>query len=112
MEQSIEESCIETALVKCHEMKADTKREYYFDQASFNSLGYHLMGQSKVKEAIEIFKMNVEMYPESWNVYDSLGEAYMKNGDKESAIQNYKKSLELNAENENGKMMLKRLVGE
>ena len=65
----------------------------------------------KTKEAIEVFKLDVDEYPKSWNVYDSLGEAYMKNGDKELAIQNYEKSIELNPDNENGKMMLKRLLG-
>ena len=90
-------------------MKADTEGEYYFDEASFNSLGYRLMGQNKIKEAIEIFKLNIEAYPESWNVYDSLGEAYMNDGQKELAIKYYKKSLELNPQNENGKGMLRRL---
>jgi tetratricopeptide (TPR) repeat protein len=53
----------------------------------------------KTKEAIDIFKLNVEAFPQSFNTYGSLGEAYMKNGDKELAIQNYKKSLELNPQN-------------
>lgn len=109
VEKTIEESGIEAAISKYREMKADTKGEFYFDEASFNSLGYQLMGYSKIKEAIEIFKLNVEAYPESWNVYDSLGEAYMNDGQKELAIKYYKKSLELNPQNENGKEMLKRL---
>ncbi len=62
--------------------------------------------KENIDEAIEIFKMNVADYPESFNVYDSLGEAYMKSGNKELAIKNYKKSLELNPENENAKNML------
>jgi cytochrome c-type biogenesis protein CcmH/NrfG len=62
-----------------------------------------------VKEAIEIFKLNVEAYPQGFNTYDSLGEAYMVNGDKELAIQNYKKSLELNPQNSNATAMLKKL---
>ncbi len=47
--------------------------------------------------------------PNSFNVYDSLGEAYMAKGDKENAIKNYKKSLELNPDNENAKDMLQQL---
>ena len=54
--------------------------------------------------------MNVKLYPKSSNVYDSLGEAYMKNGDKELAIENYKKSLELAPNNENAKQMLIKLA--
>jgi cytochrome c-type biogenesis protein CcmH/NrfG len=56
-----------------------------------------------------MFQLNVELYPQSWNVYDSLGETYMNNGDRDLAIQNYKKSLELNPDNSNGKEMLKKL---
>jgi tetratricopeptide (TPR) repeat protein len=63
----------------------------------------------KLPEAIAYFKLNVEFYPKSWNVYDSLAEAYMANGEKELAIANYKKSLELNPKNTNGAGMLKKL---
>jgi len=62
-----------------------------------------------VLEAIEVFKINVKEFPESWNVYDSLGEAYVVNGDKESAIENYQKSVELNPNNQSGINALKRL---
>ena len=74
-----------------------------------NRLGYVLMQQKKLPEAIALFKLNVEFYPGAWNTYDSLGEAYMNNGDKELAITNYKKSLELNPGNGNATMMLKKL---
>jgi Flp pilus assembly protein TadD len=66
----------------------------------------------KLGEAIAVFKLNVELYPGSWNVYDSLAEAYMNNGDKELAIANYEKSLALNPENANGAAMLKKLKGD
>lgn len=74
-----------------------------------NNFGYELLGMKKYKDAIAIFKINQEAFPESWNVYDSLGEAYMISGDAESAIRNYEKSLELNPQNTNGKSMLKKL---
>ncbi|HJQ68426.1 MAG TPA: serine hydrolase [Blastocatellia bacterium] len=74
-----------------------------------NQLGYTLMGEKKYTEAIAIFTLNVEMYPKSSNVYDSLAEAYMKSGNKELAIKNYKKSLELNPANQNAVEMLKTL---
>ena len=66
--------------------------------------------QEKIVEAIEIFKLNTEKYPDSWNVYDSLAEAYMKNGNVELAIKNYQKSVEMNPDNENGKEMLEKLA--
>ena len=74
-----------------------------------NNVGYKLLGQEKIKEAIEIFKTNVKLYPESSNVFDSLGEAYMKDGNKELAIKNYEKSLELDPKNDNAKKMLEEL---
>jgi tetratricopeptide (TPR) repeat protein len=74
-----------------------------------NSVGYSLLEQKKIAATIAIFKANVELYPQSWNVYDSLGEAYMANGEKELAITNYKKSLELNPQNKNAVEVLKKL---
>lgn len=79
------------------------------DENQINYIGYMLLGKKRIQEAIEIFKMNVENYPLSANTYDSLGEAYMISGDKEMAIKNYKKSLDLNPDNTNAAQMLKRL---
>jgi Flp pilus assembly protein TadD len=64
-----------------------------------------------IPEAIEVFKLNVEAFPGSSNVYDSLGEAYFKNGDTKNAINNYRKSLELDPGNANAKEMLSNLGG-
>lgn len=105
----IEEKGIDEAVKKFREIRSEDNSDYLFDETQFNALGYRLMGQRKLKEAIEVFKMNVEMYPGSWNVYDSIGEAYMTNGQNELAIKNYDKSLELNPENANAVEMLKRL---
>ncbi len=110
IERVLNRSGIEAALQKYREIKSETCKKLYFDEREFNALGYRLMGKGRLKDAIEIFKLNVEMYPSSANVYDSLGEAYMNDEQKELAIQNYKKSLELNPGNSNAKEMLKRLV--
>ena len=75
-------------------------------------LGYQLLGKNRLEDAINIFKLNVEFFPGASNPYDSLGEAYMLNGNKELAIKNYKKSIELNPENTNGAEMLKILERE
>lgn len=74
-----------------------------------NAMGYRLMGASKTLEAIEIFKINTELHPNSANAFDSLGEGYMNNGDTELAITSYEKSLELNPENSNAVTILERL---
>lgn len=82
---------------------------YYVAEVEMNRLGYKFLGEEKVLEAIEVFKINVKEFPESSNVYDSLGEAYMVNGDAELSIENYQKSVELNPNNRNGINALKRL---
>jgi CubicO group peptidase (beta-lactamase class C family) len=81
-------------------------------EGTINIAGYGLMGKNKTGDAILLFAKNVALHPDSWNTYDSLGEAYMKNGDKERAIKNYQKSVELNPKNENGKTALKKLGAE
>ena len=76
-----------------------------------NWIGYQLMGNDELDRAIEIFKLNTEVFPDAYNAFDSLGEAYMTKGKNELAIQNYKKSVQLNPENENGIKMLEKLKG-
>lgn len=83
--------------------------DYYVSEIELNALGYRLLGMKRLREAIEIFKLNVEAYPQSANVYDSLGEAYMMNGDKELAIRNYRRAVELNPQNTNAVEVLKKL---
>jgi CubicO group peptidase (beta-lactamase class C family) len=75
-----------------------------------NNRGYDLLSKNKLKEAIDIFKLNVFAFPRSANAFDSLGEAYMEAGNKNLAIENYKKSLLLNPDNANAQDMLKKLT--
>lgn len=101
----------ENAIERYYKMKTQFKKVYQYDfsEDEIETLGYRLLNVERTEDAIEIFKLNVSEHPESWNTYDSLGEAYMKHGDKELSIKNYKKSLELNPDNENGRKMLKQL---
>ena len=107
--RTISTSGIEPAIAQYRDLKKNQAQAYDFSEAQLNVLGYRLMQQGKLKEAIRVLQLNVEAYPQSGNVYDSLGEAYMKNGDKELAIDNYEKSLKLDAGNANAVEMLKRL---
>jgi CubicO group peptidase (beta-lactamase class C family) len=100
---------VQTAIKQYRDLKATQQEAYDFSQPQLNGLGYQLLEMKRVKDAIEIFKLNVEMFPQGSNAYDSLGEAYMENGDKQLAIQNYKKSLELNPKNTNAVEKLKKL---
>ena len=79
-------------------------------ERDLNDWGYRMLnGGGKPKEALEIFKLNVYLYPSSANVYDSVAEAYAANGQRALAIQNYKRSLELDPKNTNAVQQLKKL---
>ncbi|OQY30375.1 MAG: hypothetical protein B6244_00520 [Candidatus Cloacimonetes bacterium 4572_55] len=69
-----------------------------FQEGPMNNLGYQLVGQQRVDDALEVFKLNVEAYPDSWNCYDSLAEAYNLKGNTEKAIEFYSIALEMNPE--------------
>jgi len=103
------EGKIEDAIAGYHKIKKDNPDDYYVSEMRLNTLGYNLLHQEKYREAIAVFRVNVELYPESWNVYDSQAEAYMLNGDTELAIENYEKSLELNPSNAGAIEKLKKL---
>lgn len=74
---------------------------YYFNETECNSLAYNLLRENKTDDAIQLFKLNTEKFPESANVFDGMGEAYLKIGDKANALVNYKKALKLNPNNNN-----------
>jgi len=100
---------IDAAMAKYHQLKAASPATYNFDEDELNNLGYQFIRGNQFKEAIRIFQLNVEAYPNSANTYDSLGEGYMDAGDKPQAIANYQKSLELNPKNRNAVLMLQKL---
>src|SRR5262245_59336922 len=100
---------IDAAVEKYHDLKKNQPNAYDFQEGELNDLGYNLIRQKKLKEATKVFQLNVVAYPESSNVYDSLGEAYMLNREKVLAIENYEKSLKLNPGNANAVEKLKLL---
>lgn len=98
---------IDAFSVRFQEIK--NQSDYYFLENEFNGLGYRLLYEERNNEALEVFKGTVALWPESSNAYDSLGEAYLAIGDKENGMINYKKSLDLNPDNENAKRVLKEI---
>lgn len=105
----IERSGVTAALTQFRQMRARPD-EYSLSESEMNSLGYYFLNTRKaVDAAVAVFRLNVEAFPNSANAYDSLGEAYMAKGDKELAIRNYQRSLELNPQNTNAVEMLKKL---
>ncbi|ALD20846.1 beta-lactamase [Hymenobacter sp. DG25A] len=73
--------------------------ELHLTEEFVNEWGYTLVREGKIKQAIELFKLNVSLHPNSWNSYDSLGEAYEMAGDSTLSITNYQQSLILNPKN-------------
>ncbi len=71
-----------------------------------NSTGYELMAAGKLDAACEVFRFNTLVFPEDWNVWDSLGECWLKSGNTERAIESYQRSLELNPDNANAEKVL------
>ena len=100
-----------TALQRYDEMKRSTGGPTV-DERLLNGLGYRMLYGGKEADSITVFKKNVEEYPQSGNVYDSLGEAYAKVGEKDLAIKNYEKSLQLDPKNQNAVERLKKLKAE
>ncbi len=109
LDKTIRDKGIDAAIAEYRDLKAKQSGTYDFAEGELNQLGYQLMRADKMKEAVEIFKLNVEAYPQAANTYDSLGEAYMNLNQRELAVANYKKSLELNPKNTNAAERLKRL---
>ncbi len=79
-------------------------------ETKLNGMGYDYLGKDDSIIAIELFKLNVELFPDSWNAWDSLAETYKESGDKELAIKCYKKSIALNPNNLNGIRILEELL--
>ncbi len=81
-----------------------------YSEGEINRVGYYLMQEKKdMAGALKIFKLIVKEYPNSANAYDSLGEAYLNLGNKEEALHNYKKAIELDNANENAKKIVAEL---
>lgn len=93
-----------------NEIEKSQGDEYIFHEMIINQVGFEFINKEKYEQAITLFQFNTEKYPESFNTWDSLGYAYMKMDKIQPAIDNYRKSIELNPNNEEGKMYLKELL--
>lgn len=92
---------LEAAVARYRRLRTEEPDAWDFSEPQLNALGYQLLHHDRVDLAIAIFELNVEIYPRSANVYDSLGEAFMHSGKTEEAIRNYRRSLELDPANHN-----------
>jgi tetratricopeptide (TPR) repeat protein len=94
---------------------SDLKKKYYgraafdFGEGSLNVFGYSLLENNDIAGAIQVFKLNADMFSDSANVWDSLAEGYMKAGDIRKAQENYEKALKLDPANQSAKDALERI---
>lgn len=100
---------IDTAKDWLAALKKDRTTRFDIDAGELNDVGYRLLNQNKVNEAIGVFIIQTQEFPENANAFDSLGEAYLKVGDKTLALLNYQKSLQIDPNNKNAKAIVKSL---
>jgi len=106
LQEAYQRAGIEAAIESYRAYRSDPAHRFANTESLMNQAGYFLLGEGLVTEAIQIFRLNVEAYPESGNVYDSLAEAYMEAGEKDLAIDSYEKALEIEPDNTNAVRML------
>lgn len=109
LKEIIAKEGLEAGLASYHTLKSEQGEIFNYEVNQLNSLGYSFLNDNEIDKAIAIFELNIEAFPMSSNVYDSYAEAQMKKGDKDLAISNYKKSVELNPGNQNALDKLKEL---
>jgi CubicO group peptidase (beta-lactamase class C family) len=109
MLKAILKSDAETVLTDYQGHRAQAENKLSLTENEMNRLGYQLLRLKRIKDAIAVFTQNTVDFPQAFNTWDSLAEGYMIDGDKESAIKYYKKSLELNPDNTNAAQKLKEL---
>jgi len=109
LEKEILSVGIDKAVRNFKRAKASKENRLTFNENDLNSLGYSLLNRKMNAESIKVLRLALEIYPSSANLFDSLGEACMRSGDKKNAIINYEKSLEINPSNNNAKEILEML---
>ena len=109
---TLKEKGIEAMVSEFHSLKSAPDPDLYVGESDINGFGYTLLRRRMVNEGLAVLKLNVEAYPQSANVYDSLAEAYLLSGDKEKAIENYRKALAIDPTMESAKQALKQLTGQ
>jgi len=90
---------VEAAVSQYHDLKKTMPERYNFNKWELNSLGYDLIKLEKMTEAIEIFKLNIDAYPEFPRAYNDLGDTYRLNGNPKQAIETFKKTLQMDPDN-------------
>lgn len=109
LEQIIREKGLEAAALELQVIRGENPGGYVLRESELNILGYQLLDADKQPEAVAIFQMIVELFPNSFNAYDSLGDAYLAIGQSDKARAAYEQSLQLNPENTYTKEKIEKL---
>ncbi|HMB91391.1 MAG TPA: YceI family protein [Rhodothermales bacterium] len=111
LQQTIAEKDVAAAVAQYHDLKTQHETDYNFAESELNRLGYKLLEQGRAAEAVQVFQLNAEAYPESANVYDSLGQGYAALGNRQQALAHYKRALTLDPYIPSAMEMTRRLGG-
>ena len=103
---------ISSFIKKYREFRSNPQRRFISTESGINQFGYALLNGKRIDDAIEIFKLNVEYYPNSANVYDSLGDAFQAAGRKEEAIKAYEKAISIDPNYASSLENLRKLKGQ
>jgi len=106
----LREKGLDAALARVRELKAMEPAAWSFEEAHFNAAGYRLLSGKRPADAVRVFTLGTELFPENGNPWDSLGEALLATGEKEKAIAAYRRSVELDPKNRNGIEALEKLT--
>jgi tetratricopeptide (TPR) repeat protein len=92
------------------DFKKQNPDEILFSEMTLNTIAYQYLANQKIDDALELFALNIKEYPQSWNAWDSFGEAWLNKGDRQQALVCYQKSVDLNPDNVNGKKIIESLM--
>ena len=105
----IKDSGIDAGLKKYDEIKKSGNRYYLFSEHMLHQLGYNLLKENRIDDAIMIFRKNVFEYPESFMANDALAETYLKKGENKHALEYFETAVKLKPDYEYGRNMIQKL---
>jgi len=108
LEEVIRSEGIEAGVERYRALR-QTEPPEAFVESMLNALGYSLLRGQRIDDAVVIFQLNIALYPNAANAYDSLGEAYFEQGDYRRSLEKYRRSTRLNPDNANGFVMIERV---